>query len=57
MKQIKFYIREFLYAYKNDPESTDLLKAILKCTLFVLFSLVALYFFAWFIVTVGNYYK
>ncbi len=57
MKQIKFYIREFLYAYKNDSEFKDLLKAILKCTLFVLFSLVALYFFAWFIVTVGNYYK
>ena len=57
MKQLKFYIKEFIYAYKNDPAFRELLKSIYKCTLFVLIGLSALVFFAWFIVTVGNYYK
>ena len=57
MKQIKFIIREFLEAYREDDNFRDLLKILYKVTLFSIVSIMLLIFFAWFILELGKIYN
>ena len=56
MKQIKFIIREFLEAYREDDNFRDLLRSLYKVTLFSIISIMLLIFFAWFILELGKIY-
>ena len=57
MKQIKFIIREFLEAYREDDNFRDLLISLYKVTLFSIVSIMLLIFFAWFILELGKIYN
>ena len=57
MKQIKFIIREFLEAYREDDNFRDLLISLYKVTLFSIVSIMLLIFSAWFILELGKIYN
>lgn len=57
MKQIKFIIREFLEAYREDENFRELLRSIYKVTLFSIVSIILLIFSAWFILELGKIYN
>ena len=57
MKQIKFIIREFLEAYREDDNFRDLLISLYKVTLFSIVSIMLLIFSAWFILELGKVYN
>ena len=57
MKQIKFIIREFLEAYREDDNFRELLIILYKVTLFSIVSIMLLIFFAWFILELGKIYN
>ena len=56
MKQIKFIIREFLEAYREDDNFRELLRSLYKVTLFSLISIMLLIFSTWFILELGKIY-
>ncbi len=57
MKQIKFIIREFLEAYREDDNFRELLRSLYKVTLFSIVSIMLLIFSAWFILELGKIYN
>ena len=57
MKQIKFIIREFLEAYREDDKFRELLRSLYKVTLFSIVSIMLLIFSAWFILELGKIYN
>ena len=56
MKQIKFIIREFLEAYREDDNFRELLRSLYKVTLFSIISIMLLIFSTWFILELGKIY-